>query len=1101
MTAAVTLALCGFTGMNLAQAASLTTQDAVDEYLNQHTADSVKISNTESENGMTSAVTADNTELTVGRTSGQDLTLEVTGDTNNPSASAAVRGSQGSLTFRNLGTLQLTNDTSSAGAGYYYPTSANLYAGGNGTITVDSSVGQLNASNTKYYSSQYQLYNLQAKSGGQIHIQAPTVTLARNYLATGIYIGPNSDTFTENNAGTRTTGIYIGTDEHPIDSLTLDNAFYSNTMREFPASTTNDLSWDFDWGDGNYGIYMNRDATNPEELSIQANNININYSKIGILINGASGGDAGTILRIGKENNWAGNLDITDVNNAIVADVPSQTDIYAQNFRATTRASGNTGNAGNRDWGAMEHGLFANRGAIINVHTGTGENGMRIQQSGMNSAHGPGWTHTGGVAIMSQGEGSIVNIKEGDVHLTDSEHGLYAYGGSQINFGNNSDGSQGTENASGDLSIANTDVGILSLTEDNRDHTATPAEINLHVNNLHLDDGVNTPLVAGGLHAVRYINNQLGNINIRTDGTAYLSARDYRFNAIQNYGRGSININTEGNGDTQITGDVYNDYAGHIGISLNSANSFLHGSAFDSSLVNQRGTTDIIVKNGAQWVLGDAGSTRDRVYYQSFIHDLSLHDGGIVDLSQDGATAERTRNYNTLGVSSLTNDGGAPGTLVFGTNLAASAEDKNVTGHSDQLIIRDSSRGNYNIMINDHSNITGQPVDDGYVLLVRDQSADGQDQARFQGLTSDSANGGLYVQRHADLQNGGLFTKTVEITDEAPSAANGHDGYTGVPTSGHNWYARLNGSFPPNVPVRPTDNARHNISFASGRYANLFLEEDTLRKRIGDLREGKDRGIWVRMYRGKVTADGMGGDMTYNTYQIGFDHEIKKTEDSIQYAGISYHHRDMNYNVSGFTHDSEGDADVGSLYWTKLKNDGQYLDVVGRFGRMKGKMDTYGEFPERGRWSSPYQGLSVEYGKQFKKENGWYLEPQAQLTYSHLSRGSYTTTQGTHANLSSINSLIGRIGTTFGRKTQSGDYYGMLFWHHEFDGNASCHFLDKNGDTLDGHHDYGGTWLTVGVGGEYRPSDKFTIYADVQKSFGGDVRQKWVWNAGMRWNF
>ena len=58
--------------------------------------------------------------------------------------------------------------------------------------------------------------------------------------------------------------------------------------------------------------------------------------------------------------------------------------------------------------------------------------------------------------------------------------------------------------------------------------------------------------------------------------------------------------------------------------------------------------------------------------------------------------------------------------------------------------------------------------------------------------------------------------------------------------------------------------------------------------------------------------------------------------------------------------------------------------------------------------------LSVEYGKRIKKDNGFYIDPNAELTLSRLSGVNFdarTNTGSTvHINSDAVNSVIGRIG-------------------------------------------------------------------------------------------
>ncbi|MDY6084476.1 MAG: autotransporter outer membrane beta-barrel domain-containing protein [Dialister sp.] len=321
--------------------------------------------------------------------------------------------------------------------------------------------------------------------------------------------------------------------------------------------------------------------------------------------------------------------------------------------------------------------------------------------------------------------------------------------------------------------------------------------------------------------------------------------------------------------------------------------------------------------------------------------------------------------------------------------------------------------------------------------------------------------------------------------------------YTDVPNDGMNWYARMM-----DKTITPSDNGKKHEAFARSRYGALWLEAETLRKRLGDLRENSDdEGGWARITRGEYKMDGLGGFAGYTMYQLGYDRELSAKPGQIRYAGIAFHHTDTDMNYTGFGKDSDMDSNIGTLYYTTLYDSGHYLDLVGKLGRVKGKLDTRGEFPETARWQSTFYSLSAEYGRKLAYENGWYLEPQAQLAYSHLGSDSYTSSQNTEGHLDAIDSLILRAGATLGRKQGNLDYYAKLFVHHEFAGDTGARFHDKNDDTLITSYDMGGIWLTAGIGAQLRLLKDFWLYGDIERSFGGDIQKKWEWNLGVRYAF
>ncbi len=71
--------------------------------------------------------------------------------------------------------------------------------------------------------------------------------------------------------------------------------------------------------------------------------------------------------------------------------------------------------------------------------------------------------------------------------------------------------------------------------------------------------------------------------------------------------------------------------------------------------------------------------------------------------------------------------------------------------------------------------------------------------------------------------------------------------------------------------------------------------------------------------------------------------------------------------------------------------DGRYLDVIGKVNRLKNDFtvrNTLGTTLS-GEYRNTGASLSVEYGKRIKKDNGFYVDPNAELTFSRLSGKSF----------------------------------------------------------------------------------------------------------------
>lgn len=134
-------------------------------------------------------------------------------------------------------------------------------------------------------------------------------------------------------------------------------------------------------------------------------------------------------------------------------------------------------------------------------------------------------------------------------------------------------------------------------------------------------------------------------------------------------------------------------------------------------------------------------------------------------------------------------------------------------------------------------------------------------------------------------------------------------------------------------------------------------------------------------------------------------------------------------------------------------------------------------------------------------DGGWYVTPQAQFTLMRIGGEDYTTNNGIKVNQDSLESAIGRVGFEVGKRiSDSGSIYAKASLLHDFAGSADT-YLSHKGLTNSYHQDIGDTWCEAGIGFNYKTSENSYVYADVVKTFGGDVETPWQWNAGMRWTF
>lgn len=272
-------------------------------------------------------------------------------------------------------------------------------------------------------------------------------------------------------------------------------------------------------------------------------------------------------------------------------------------------------------------------------------------------------------------------------------------------------------------------------------------------------------------------------------------------------------------------------------------------------------------------------------------------------------------------------------------------------------------------------------------------------------------------------------------------------------------------------------------------------EDSTLSQRLGELRNSEgDQGVWVRMSRGEFEYSGAYKNQ-YNYFQMGYD----KAYGDWHYGAAISHNDGKTAYANG-----KGDncSTSLSLYGTWLGESGQYADIALKQGRLSNEFEIHTAAGDtRGDYDAWGTSLSGEYGVKVDMSDGWYVTPQAQLTFMRIGGEDYTTSNNIHVSQDTLYSTVGRIGFELGKKiTNKGSVYAKASLLHEFAGDADTYL--RLGDLHNSYsQDIGNAWYEAGLGFNYKTSADSYIYADVVKTFGDDIKTPWQWNAGMRWSF
>lgn len=425
----------------------------------------------------------------------------------------------------------------------------------------------------------------------------------------------------------------------------------------------------------------------------------------------------------------------------------------------------------------------------------------------------------------------------------------------------------------------------------------------------------------------------------------------------------------------------------------------------------------------------------------------------VIDMTDSSVTRAGTPAYESLTIDTLSGSGT---TFILDTDLAGEA-------NSDKVTITHADVGTHYVQIKDLSKLNNIEVTGEHKQL----------------LITDASGKLTFVGK--EFNAGGLW-------DVDPTLSKGD----ALGLSANDWYLT-------NMVKTVNNDTSVLLDAADNSYAMWRNTNDSLRSRLGALASGREQadGVWARTQAGRFSGSGYEG--RYNLYQLGFEKQFKGG--SIYGGAIDYGDGSGSYAPGS----SKDNLRSFSLYGIWTTGSGAYTNVTARVGNFSTDLESYGDYPDKASYKQHAYSLSVEYGKRFDFEAGFFVEPQAQFTLGRLAGIDYTTDRGVTGRIDGMNSAIGRIGFVMGQKIENGsDIYLKADLLHEFAGERDLVLTSDAGgtnDILTKHNDYGDTWFELGLGGNVRISKTGNFYGEVTRGFSGDINKKWSVNAGLRFTF
>ena len=268
--------------------------------------------------------------------------------------------------------------------------------------------------------------------------------------------------------------------------------------------------------------------------------------------------------------------------------------------------------------------------------------------------------------------------------------------------------------------------------------------------------------------------------------------------------------------------------------------------------------------------------------------------------------------------------------------------------------------------------------------------------------------------------------------------------------------------------------------------------------RTSQLQQGAPTGIWARIGGGRYnySNDGINTATDYTSLQGGYD--TKTSRDWTVGGQVSYLRGSEDYVFNG---SGKVKSYAVGAYGLKDLGKDQYVHVESQVGRISNEFTARNEIGQAksGDVKSNAYSIGVRYGKTIKSANGFYVEPQAQLNYTHFGGRDFTA-GNVSVNQAGVNSTSGKLGLEVGKQFGNGNLYTRFAAGHAFTGNVKTTYASGNAVKLT-EQDLKGTWTELAFGGRYGFNTNNSVYADITTGLSGDYQADWGVNAGFTHKF
>ncbi|RON41515.1 autotransporter outer membrane beta-barrel domain-containing protein [Pseudomonas brassicacearum] len=283
-----------------------------------------------------------------------------------------------------------------------------------------------------------------------------------------------------------------------------------------------------------------------------------------------------------------------------------------------------------------------------------------------------------------------------------------------------------------------------------------------------------------------------------------------------------------------------------------------------------------------------------------------------------------------------------------------------------------------------------------------------------------------------------------------------------------------------------------------------LAEDASLRSRMGELRfNGGQSGAWVRTYGNQynvAAGSGVAYQQTQQGFSLGADARLG---DSQWLLGVmaGYSKSDLNLD-----HGTSGTVDsyyVGPYVTWLDAVSGYYFDGGLKFNhfRNESKVGMSDGSRAKGDYDNSGVGGWAEFGRHIKFGNGYFIEPFTRVSAVVIQGKHYNLDNGMDADGDRARSLLGKVGSTFGRNFDVGNGkviqpYVSAAMGYEF---AKNNEVQVNNNVF--NNDLSGARAEFGTGVAVAFSEVLQAHVDFDYEKGEYIEKPWGVNFGVRYSW